>query len=87
MRIMTATEVARGFSHIFDEVEHGETIIVTRGGERILRMVPEPRANGAALLTLLDDWDPVDDPEFEANVTAIREESRNFNLDSDPWAD
>ena len=50
-------------------------------------MIQEARANGAALLTLFDDWHAVDDPEFEANVTAIREEAREFDLDSDPWAD
>lgn len=53
MKTLTATEASRAFSHVLDEVEHGETIIVTRGGERIAEIRPASRANGAAVLALL----------------------------------
>lgn len=53
MKTLTATEASRAFSRVLDEVEHGETIVVTRGGERIAEIRPASRGNGAAVLALL----------------------------------
>jgi antitoxin (DNA-binding transcriptional repressor) of toxin-antitoxin stability system len=36
-----------------DDAEHGETIVVTRGGRRVALIVPVPRANSGALLDVL----------------------------------
>lgn len=86
MRVMTATEVARNLSAVFDEVEHGERIIVTRGGRRIAEISPTPVANGAAFREFVDRWRRGVDPGFGDDVLSVREESRrNSELDSDPW--
>lgn len=88
MRVMTATEVARSLSAVFDEVEHGERIIVTRGGRRIAEISPTPVANGAAFLEFVDRWRGGVDPSFGDDVLAARQDSRrNSELDSDPWAE
>lgn len=88
MRIMTATEVARGFSHVLDDVEHGEKVIVTRGGERIAEIIPAPRANGKTFRDFVRNWQGRLDDAFAAEVEGIREKSRAWShLDTDPWAE
>ncbi|WP_037069405.1 type II toxin-antitoxin system Phd/YefM family antitoxin [Pseudonocardia acaciae] len=87
MKEMTATEVARNFSAVLDSVEAGETVVITRGGERVATVAPAPRANGGALIEVLreiQDRDDVFDDTFAANVAAIREATRP-ELDTDPW--
>jgi len=86
MREMTASEVSRNLSRVLDATENGETIAVTRNGERIALLVPAPRDNGAALAEVFRTWQGrtgIDD-EFEANVTAIRTMTGE---DHDPWAE
>ena len=46
---MSATEVRPNVSAVLDFAEHGETILVTRGGEAVATIAPAPRATGAAL--------------------------------------
>lgn len=53
---MTASEAARNFSAVLDAIEHGETIVVTRGGRRIAAMAPAPAHTGAALNEVLGRW-------------------------------
>jgi antitoxin (DNA-binding transcriptional repressor) of toxin-antitoxin stability system len=53
---MTATEVARNFSAALDSVANGETVLITRGGQQLAKLVPAPRANGAAIVELLRQW-------------------------------
>lgn len=50
---MTATEVARNFASTLDRAEHGETIIITRGGRPVAQLAPATPANGAAFKRLL----------------------------------
>ena len=71
MRVMTATEASRSFAALLDEVERGQTIVVTRGGRRVAAIGPVSASNGAAVKTLLAGR-AVDD-EFAADVLAARD--------------
>jgi prevent-host-death family protein len=85
---MTATEVARNFSAVLDAVKSGESVVITRGGERIATLVPTPRANGAALAEALRAWqgNPALDDEWAARVRDAHEViNKSSELDSDPW--
>lgn len=86
MREMSASEASRNFSAVLDSAEHGETIVVTRGGKRVALIMPAPRANGAALREVFRRWqgNAVFDDTFAANVAAVREVV-SAELDSDPW--
>jgi prevent-host-death family protein len=53
MRTMTATEASRAFAALLDEVERGETIIITRGGRRIATVGPASKSSGAQLIEML----------------------------------
>lgn len=88
MREMTASEASRNFSALLDAAEHGETIVVTRGGHRVALIAPAPRGNGRALLELAAQWqgNPAFDETFEANVEAARA-AASTEADSDPWQD
>ncbi|MDT0320002.1 type II toxin-antitoxin system Phd/YefM family antitoxin [Streptomyces millisiae] len=71
MRTMTATEVARNFASVLDRAEHGETIVITRGGRRLAILSPAPAGNGAAIKEFLATH-PVDE-DFADDVTTARE--------------
>ena len=71
MRVVTATEASRSFAALLDEVERGQTIVVTRGGRRIAAIGPISASNGAAVKNLLAAG-AVDD-EFAADVLAARD--------------
>ena len=69
MRTVTATEASRSFAALLDEVERGETVVVTRGGRRIASIGPASAGNGAEVLALLaHDVDA----DFSADVAAAR---------------
>ena len=75
MREMSASEASRKFSAVLDDAEHGETVVVTRGGRRVALIVPVPRANGGVLLDVFRRWRGrvgVDDA-FVAHVAAAHE--------------
>jgi prevent-host-death family protein len=86
MRELTASEAGRHFSALLDAAERGETIVVTRSGQRIALIGPAPRANGAALRAVFDRWrgNAAVDDAFAANVTAGRS-AVAADLDVDPW--
>lgn len=71
MRTVTATEASRSFAALLDEVEQGNTVIVTRGGRRIAMIGPSTNGNGADVLALFRQTQ-VDDG-FAADVIAARE--------------
>lgn len=77
--------MARRFSAVLDGAEHGETIVVTRGGRRVALIVPAPRANGQAVSEVLTRWRgrlDIDDV-FATHVAAAGETT--VDLDRDPW--
>ncbi|NEA68818.1 type II toxin-antitoxin system prevent-host-death family antitoxin [Streptomyces sp. SID12488] len=71
MKTMTATEVSRNFASVLDRAEHGETIVITRGGRRLAILAPAPAGNGAALKEFLTAH-PVDD-DYAEDVLSARE--------------
>lgn len=86
MKEMTATEFSRNLSRVLDAAEDGETIAVTRNGERIAMLVPAPRANGAALAEVFRRWHGKIElgPEWDEML----EENRRMPARvQDPWDD
>jgi prevent-host-death family protein len=71
MRTVTATEASRSFAALLDEVEQGQTVIVTRGGRRVATIGPTTNGNGAEVLALLLASQV--DEGFAADVIAARE--------------
>lgn len=86
MREMTASEAARNFSAVLTAAEGGETIIVTRAGQRVAVIAPAARANGAELRDVLAKWrgNTAFDAEFDARVAAARG-AVDPELDADAW--
>lgn len=70
VRTVTATEASRSFAALLDQVERGETVVVTRGGKRIASIGPASSGNGAEVLALLAH--DVDE-DFAADVAAARD--------------
>ena len=69
MRTVTATEASRSFAALLDEVERGETVVVTRGGRRVASIGPASAGNGAEVMALLS----LDvDEDFAADIAAAR---------------
>lgn len=88
MREMTASEVSRNFSAVLSAAEHGETVVITRAGNRVATISPAPRANGAALRAVFERWHShraLDDA-FGDHVVAARD-ATSAELDTDPWRD
>jgi prevent-host-death family protein len=71
MRTVTATEAARNFAAVLDEAEHGETIIVTRGGRRVATIGPASACPGHAVKELLRRHRP--DDACAEDLQAIRQ--------------
>ena len=70
MRTVSATDASRSFAALLDEVERGETVVVTRGGKRVASIGPASVGNGADVLALLDHGV---DEDFAADVAAARD--------------
>jgi len=76
---VTATEASRSFAALLDEVERGETVVVTRGGRRIACLGPASTGNGAEVMALLSQDV---DGDFAADVAAARDA---VTLGAPPW--
>jgi prevent-host-death family protein len=57
---VTATQAARNFASILDQVERGETIVITRDGVPVGRLTPERRTSAERLKAALRD-NPADE--------------------------
>ena len=68
---MTATEASRSFAALLDEVERGQTVVVTRGGRRIATIGPASAGNGADVRAVLASI--AADDSFAADVRAARD--------------
>ena len=55
MIAVTATQAARTFANILDAVEHGETVVITRDGVPVGRLIPERRTSADRLKAALRD--------------------------------
>ena len=71
MRTVTATEASRSFAALLDDVEAGETVVVTRGGRRIAAIGPAMAGNGGEFLGLLANSTP--DEDFGSDVATARQ--------------
>ena len=83
VRQITATEAARRFSEVLDEVEHtGATFVITRGGRAVASLGPAPAGNGGALRTVLRRHRA--DPAWADEIREVR----RLLIDSEPpWPD
>jgi len=72
MKTLTSTQVSRNFSAVLDEVDRGETIVVTRDGRQLAIITPVPAANGVATTAALAELP--DDDAYWDSVEAAREE-------------
>jgi prevent-host-death family protein len=87
MKIMSATEVARGFSRVLNALEHGgEEIVVVRNNQPVAKLVPgAPRMT--ALEALADIHRMLDDGEGDAWLADARSADRLLAKEArDPWA-
>ena len=88
MREMSASDASRKFSAVLDDAEHGETVVVTRGGRRVALIVPVARANGGVLLDVFRRWHGrVGMDEAFATHVAAAHEAASAASDADPWRD
>jgi prevent-host-death family protein len=60
MIAVTATQAARNFASILDQVERGETIVITRDGVPVGRLAPERYTSAERLKAALRD-NPADE--------------------------
>jgi antitoxin (DNA-binding transcriptional repressor) of toxin-antitoxin stability system len=59
VREISATEAARGFSDLLDDIEHrGQSFVVIRGGHPVARLEPVAIVDGKALKALLAKHKP-----------------------------
>lgn len=80
--MMSATQASRSFSQVLDDVEHGETVVVTRAGVRIAEIRPAGRGNGRQLVELLASMST--DAQWESDI----ERARASESDVEPtWHD
>lgn len=86
MREMSASEASRNFAAVLDEAEHGETVVVTRGGRQVATIAPAPRGNGHALRQVLEHWRGRTgvDATFAEGVEDARQ-NLDAEQDTDPW--
>jgi prevent-host-death family protein len=77
MKVLTATHVSRHLSAVLDEVDQGETVVITRDGRELAILTPVPAANGDATTAALRDL-PDDDAYWDAVEAAREEVSRSW---------
>ena len=84
MIAVTATQAARSFATILDAVEHGETVVITRDGMPVGRLVPERRTSADRLKAALRD-NPAD-AGFADDLERTRDDLRSaFNDEVRGW--
>jgi antitoxin (DNA-binding transcriptional repressor) of toxin-antitoxin stability system len=82
MRRLTATEAARRFSDLLDQVERdGETFVVERRGRAIASIAPVAAVSGRAVKDLLRSQpsDPSWTQELRELREALKPEERSWN--------
>jgi prevent-host-death family protein len=79
VKTLTSTQVSRNFSGVLDEVDRGETIVITRDGRELAILTPVPAANGAAVKAALERL-PDDDAYWDAVEAARAEVARSWHV-------
>jgi prevent-host-death family protein len=83
MRRLSATEVARRFSQVLDEVEaSGERVLVMRHGRPAVEIGPARSGNGAKVLAVLEARPH--DPDWVSDLARVRDEVGEA---TDRWGD
>lgn len=78
MRQLSATEAARRFSQLLDEVERGgQSFTVIRRGRAVARIGPAPTATGAALFEIIERHPP--DAGWAAELRDLRNATKLEN--------
>jgi prevent-host-death family protein len=86
MIAVTATQAARNFASILNQVERGETIVITRDGVPIGRLSPERRTSAERLKAALRD-NPADE-RFGDDLEAAHADLRSaFTDEVRGWPD
>ena len=81
MKELTATEAARRFSDLLDDIEHrGESVVVTRRGRPVARIEPATLSTGAALRAVLAIHRP--DRAWAAELASLRS---LLEVEERPW--
>lgn len=75
MIAVTATHAARSFAAILDAVEHGETVVITRDGLPVGRLIPERRTSADRLKAALRDKPT--DAGFADDLERVHDELRS----------
>jgi prevent-host-death family protein len=81
MRTIQSAEAKTHFSQLLDEVERGETIVITRHGRPIARLVAEPASRGADVLAAIEEIRAArkgKGPMTVEEIIAARDEGRRF---------
>lgn len=92
IKYLTATEVARNFSAVLDEVENGQEIVVLRGKVAVARLVSAApkKPNGAKILEIYrkaherGDLEPSEDFDKAMEIIAKRRDERRV-VRTNPW--
>jgi prevent-host-death family protein len=69
---MTATQASRNFAAMLDEVENGETVLVTRDGVTVARIIPDHTQPGDRIAEVLETH-PLSEEDVDELENAIRE--------------
>ncbi len=77
MRTVTATAAAADLLRLLDEVERGETVVITRDGIPEARLVPDRRTSAKRLTDARQDH-PADD-KFADDLDAGRADMRQLS--------
>lgn len=83
MKELSATEAARRFSDVLDDVEHkGRSFAIRRKGKVVARIEPVANANGAAVKKLLRRMPK--DPSWAKEIQELR---RTLPVQERDWPD
>ena len=86
MRSISATEAARNFSRLLDDVVNGESIVITREGRPVGRLSPESSTTADRLVRIMEE-NPLD-AAFMEDVEEARRLLRGLPPDAIPaWPD
>jgi prevent-host-death family protein len=91
-KTMTATEVARNFSEVLDQVAAGDSIVITRGNVEIAVMNPAASQvpNSTLLAKSLDEhfakYGPISQKEAKRKLDLLAEmRERDIKLEAEKW--
>ena len=61
MKTLTATEAARGFKAMLDDVAHGERVTITRAGHPVATLIPATSTRLVDVIDVVAAVGPIDD--------------------------